>query len=786
MIAMQMPFLRSVLILVGALAGKGGVEAAAETWEPVGGVVPPAGFVVDTANRLESLYFYQAVYMASEGAENRIGWTSSYGACTPGTTAADFRVDVQRRVNFYRALCGLPADITFDAEPAVNEVPLGSPLVGAGVSKRNCAQAAAYNNAFSNVFFEGFGLTHNPTPLNTSCFSANAWNGAFNSNLTIGYFGPRAVDVYMADDNLQDDRSNNSNVGHRRFVLNSQARDMSTGDVPPGNFTSAGTSYPILPANALYIVSSYKASHVPPKQFVTWPPSGYVPVQMKPLRWSISFPGAVFPAGNSSIKLTGPTGGIIPVTVISANEPNKGDNTLVFLPQQTNITGSADAPFSVTITGMSGPGVPGTHTWTSTFFDPTVLGVDQTVTGPAQPSAAGADYQSAVIPFASSYELLVNPSPPSPATYVENGDGATPDITTDKTGTYPLLQGYGTLPYRDPLTGLLTGTSTFTPRSGAKSLHLCFPTDKSEVDSLPHNQSFGLGSEFIPSTTSAISFQELFRWLFTVNRMSLEISTDGGSLWSEIYGRNGKTVYKPNPLADPKLDYKPSDWDTTWNLRSVSLAAYAGRPVRLRFMLRHNDLAFDTADIDHGCYIDDINITGVRRLSTGVKTIFPTPTLRLDSRSAGRPLVVGDSYLMRVRAKLGASWMGYSPLMTVTVTARPPTGFEEEYPALAASPQGDADGDGISNYEEFCFGLNPLSPNSPAALPQPALTGGKLIMAFDIPTRIKDVAYIGQCSSNLSTWTELPNTGTASRPSFAVPVAVGQNCYIRLKVEQKK
>ena len=751
---------------VGLIGGMGLVHGAAETWAPVNGVVPAAGFVVDRQSRAEVLYFYNSVFLASEGSETRMGWTSRYGACTPGTTHADYRKDVQRRVNFYRALAGLPAGITFDAEPALNSSLAGTPQVGASVTKRTCAQAAAYNNAFSEVFLDDFALTHTPTDANTFCNSPPAWNGAYNSNLTIGYYGPRAVDVYIADDNLLDDRSNNSNVGHRRWVLYSRATDMSTGDVPPGTFDYLGTTFRVLPANALYIAGSLVPEPAAPKQFVTWPPAGYVPVGLKPLRWSISFPDAGFPTTAAAITLTGPGGALVPVTILSANAPKTGDNTLVFQPAQTTITGQNDAAFTVTVNGMTGPGVPASHTWRSTFFDPSLVGIPQPLMGPVRPSAAGAVFQATPIPHASAYELLVNANPPAASPYLENGDGPAPDIKTDKTGVYPVLQGAESF-----------GGRTFTPRTGAKSLHLCFPLDESEIDSLPHNQSFALGPEFIPSASSTVSFYELFRWVFQQNRLSLEISNDGGGSWAELYGRNGAYTFVTSG------SYTSTGWDAAWAQRSVSLGAYAGQPVRLRFILRHNDLSFDGADINHGCYVDDINLTGVRRLTTGVSTAFPSPAVRLDSSSAGSPLAVGTSYFLRTRARLGGRWMGYSPLFSVT--AKPPTGYEAAFPALAAAPLGDADGDGICNFIEYAFALNATAPNSSANLPQPVGGSGKLTLDFAIPTGINDLNYSAEFSTNFSSWLPVTNSGTGNRRTFAMPVVPGEKCFMRLKVVQQ-
>ena len=746
--------------------GKQMAVAGPETWAPANGVIPAGGFVVDSRIRMESLAFYNAVFLASEGADYRIGWTGSYGGgCAPGTTAAAFQEDVRRRVNYYRALCGLPGNITFDADPAANDGPAGSPQVSATATKRTCAQASAYMNGFSNVFFDGYGVSHTPSATGTACYSGAAWNGSYHSNLTIGYCGPRAVDIYMADDNLNDDQANNVNVGHRRWILFSRARDMSSGDVPRSSYTDPSGTYSVLPANALYVTGVFQPSATAPKQFVTWPPAGYVPEPLKPLRWSISYPGAVFPNSAANVTLKGPSGNTIPVVLLSSNQGNFGDNTLVFQPPAASVPVNGDTPYTVTVTGMTGTGVPASHTWQTTFFDPDVLGVTQTFRGPAQPPVKGSAYEFDAAPLAEAYQVLVN-TKAAPATYVESGEAAAPGIMVDKTGTYPILQGPGSL-----------GGIGFTPRSGAKSFHLCFPLDESEIDYLPHPQSFSLGPEFVPSATSRVTFYELFRWLFKGNRLSLEISSDGGNRWTEIYGRNGAYTYSSG------ASYSSNGWDTAWGARTVSLAAYAGQPVRLRFILRPGSLSFDGPDLNHGCYLDDITLTDASQLTGGVNNTLAGTSFNFDKRSAGAPLVSGSPYLLRVRPQIGNRYMGYSGALTVVPA--PPTGFETTWPDLSADPAGDADQDGIANLVEYGLGLNPSVPNEPGSLPQPILDVAGLTLGFSVPGGISDLSYGAECTTDLSAWRPVSNTGTAGKPSFTVPLSNGPKCFIRIRVSQQ-
>ncbi len=619
-------------------------------------------------------------------------------------------------------------------------------------------------NALSPVFFDPYALGHTPTVGTTACWSQSARNGALQSNLVIGYAGPDAIDIYMADDNLTDDQSNNINVGHRRWILYSRARDMASGDVPAGTFTDITGSYQIVPSNALYVISSFQPAASAPRQFTTWPARGFIPAPLRPNRWSVSFPGATFPSSAASISMTGPGGNAIPVTIISHNITGLGDNTLVFRPGSLPAAGPADATYSVTVNGIGGSGVPTTYTWQTTFFDPTLTGVSQTITGPAQPSTAGADYQFTPVPLSTGYQVQASTAGPS-ATYVENGDSPAPEITADKTGTYPLLQGAGSL------NGL-----SFTPRSPAKSYHLNFPPDSTEIDFLPHAQAFSLNPEFIPAANSSLTFQEQFRWLFTVNRLSVELSADGGSNWAEIYGRNGAFTYVPG------ASYQSSGWDPGWIARSVPLAPWAGQTIRLRFILRPGDISFDRSDIHHSCYLDDITLTNVRRITSPPARTLTTPTFRFDSTLTGTPLTAGTPWFLRVRPEIGTRYMGYSAPLTVTPIA--PTGFAAAYPALASMPQGDADQDGIANLIEYAFALDPNGVTPSSSLPQPTRSDGTLSYNFNVPAGPTGLIYSAECSTDLTTWTPLPNSGTGTQRLFTLTLIPGQKCLIRLRITQ--
>ena len=128
------------------------------------------------------LSFYNCIYTASESYAADMMWTGNVGAGVAGTTSAAFKDDVRRRINFYRALVALPADIFFD-----------------GTKNNKCQQAAlmmSRNNA----------LNHNP-PMNWLSYTPEGAEAAMFSNLTLGIHGPAAVNFLMRDFNSGTDFS---------------------------------------------------------------------------------------------------------------------------------------------------------------------------------------------------------------------------------------------------------------------------------------------------------------------------------------------------------------------------------------------------------------------------------------------------------------------------------------------------------------------------------------------------------------------------------------------------
>src|ERR1044072_95459 len=74
---------------------------------------PTGPFTVNIARREEGRKFFNTVYAASEGFS--LGGPANLATCTPGTTDAAFRDLVALRINYFRAMAGVPAAIVFDS-----------------------------------------------------------------------------------------------------------------------------------------------------------------------------------------------------------------------------------------------------------------------------------------------------------------------------------------------------------------------------------------------------------------------------------------------------------------------------------------------------------------------------------------------------------------------------------------------------------------------------------------------------------------------------------------------
>lgn len=699
-------------------------------WQPGTGFPAAAeGFSVDVTNRRDVLAFHHCVYQASQNYAANLSWTGSVSSGNAGTTSQTFKEDVRRRVNYYRALAGLPADIVFNATKSAK-----------------CQKAALMMSANNN-------LSHNP-PTSWTFYTVDGRDAAAASNLALGYYGPAAVDGYM-----EDPGAGNHLVGHRRWLLYLRAREMATGDIPQnGSFS---------PSNSLWVIGDFKAA--PPAKFVAWPNEGYTPAPLVPARWSLSYPGADFKTAAVSMSLNGSN---VAVTVVSRNDTGYGENTIVWEPASLPGNVTADLPYVVNVTGIKGAGVPTSKSYTVRIFNPDILGDEIAISGSDNPPATGALYAFNPIAQADAYELEV--AAMTPSDWTEGAEDApVPRVNTAISAGYEPRQS-----------GLV--------RTGSKAFQLTFPF------SVWADQSFTIERDIVPSAGSLLQYADRARYTHYLNTLETRISTDGGASWTTIATRNGVNV----------TGYS-SEWDSAWINRSISLAAYAGQTVKLRFIMKTNGApAYQGTTANYGFFIDDITVTNASEsIATRTTLAGSATSFTLDAATAGMPLMAGAAYQLRLRPNVGTRWFPFGPAKTLTVASPPSPSFvswasgHETSHGLAtgtlADPDGDHDGDGRCNLLEYAFGGSPVSSADPAdRLPVSRIEDGELVLQYRIDTTLADLSVVPEACPTMANWKApgvpgapagfadqlIGTQGTIQTREARLPLNTGNGCFLRLRV----
>jgi len=290
---------------------------------------------VNPMDRTAVVRFYQTTYRASEGVA--AGWTGNRSNCDAGTTSQAYADATVLRVNYFRALVGLPGDIV---------------LSNAWNLK---AQEAALMMSAQGQ------LSHDPDS-SWACYTTNGAQAAGNSNLALGADAARAIDLYMDDPG-----TGNFAAGHRRWILYPPTKIMGAGNIP-----GAGGSA----ANDLWVIGGAGSRPAQP-EWVAWPPKGYVCYQNLPRssrRWSFSYRSAIFTNAAVFMQQAGTN---VPVT-LEEQKTRYGDNTIVWVPQGVPTSAPAnDLTYTVTVSNVVVGSQARVFTYDVTIIDPDVPALTQ-------------------------------------------------------------------------------------------------------------------------------------------------------------------------------------------------------------------------------------------------------------------------------------------------------------------------------------------------------------------------------------------------------------------------
>jgi hypothetical protein len=459
-------------------------------------LVTPAPIPLSVAitSRAQARAFYNAIYPLSENIPS--GWTGTLSGTpgtdatgTPGATSAAFQAAEQLRINWFRAMAGIPAAIGFD-------------------SGNNAADQQAALMMSANGM-----LSHSP-PTNWQLYTSSGANAASMSNLALGTDGPDAMTGYIADPG-----STNTEVGHRRWLLYPQTQTMGSGDVEPAN--------PFEPANATWVFDSNINGSRPAtrENFVAWPSPGYVPYQVVFPRWSFSYPNADF----SSATVTMTSNGASVQTAVEAVQTGFGENTLVW--EYNGLSGDSDIPapkptadttYTVQINGVKNA-PQSSYSYNVTVFDPAVAesgDAPPTVAGPATATVGtGTNYTVAGIPsFATGFEYRAITSL-TPAATIFGAEGGLQEVVADTSAGY-------------------SPVDTSEAFSGTASYHLAQPDPSAQSLTLP-------GYYMASGGSPALQFES---WLGVASADQIahvQISLDDGNSWNDLFTEPGNNSGTP-------------------------------------------------------------------------------------------------------------------------------------------------------------------------------------------------------------------------------------------------
>ena len=803
--------------------------------------MPSKGFTVDTTNRNDVVSFYQAVFKASEGYETRPMWKdhaipgyyasdhsnvtapytySGFDTTNPITKAPDgrraagvlhqnFVKDVERRVNFYRALAGVPANVSLaDSDTARNTSTI-QPTTGIATTyepaltatKADAAQESAYliSRTYVDRYstgYRGWGSIHEQTAQvipELRAWSREAWNSHRHSNLSRGYYGPRAIDEYLSEDQpgtaSNGSPKENLDVGHRRKVLQIRATNFATGDTPP-SYVVGNTPEIRDATNALYYVQRPGEYSDAPARFVAYPSSGFFPAPFNSPYWSLTYPGAVGTFTGATVTMTDSGGN--PVTVSNLTQSTTltdsvHERTLSWKVEDTNATATSittDRTYHVTVSGIDTAGAPASYSYSVTLINPDIITSPQTITGSNTPPANGSAAYL-VTPPGSSEAIQVNSFQASTTAWEETG--AAPlkikDLTHANYSLYAKPNDFVA-----PSVNVIATATTLVFRLSHAVRY------DPMAEGLPE-EIFELDREILPNSgaTATLKFNYQRGYMTDASTLAVEISDNEGATWSALGTEISGHISSASGSGSPQTTSPAPTW--TANLPASTV------PLRVRFRFYKSKVGSSFLTYNHsdsgwsnratGIFINKISTTNTRwmDLKKTNEVAATTTKFTLDNTSAGMTLTNGSPLHLRTRAKLGGNWMQYGPLKTVTPTSSPATGFAGwtayDYPELTGGFGGDHDGDGSANAVEFAFYQNPTQTN--ASVDTITRSADTISIERSIPSQRAGLTYKAEWSDTLAagSWSQanVVVTFPSGKVLATAPAGTGKR-FIRWKFDE--
>lgn len=270
-------------------------------------------FSMAQCNRANIVNDYLTNYEPNDFSVNEINWTGNVNNCTTGNYNYNINTKMLNRIKFLRRICALNDDVVF-------------------VESLNakCREAILMFEKNENI---SHCLGTNGAPCNTwSCNSADAILAAQRSNISYGdwdYFDP--FELYILEEG-----SFNDAVPHMKWLLYSKAKTF-------GNAIGPNM-------NVIYIYDNFGNPSMNQKDYIAFPPEGFVPAPIIKNKWFFAVPNANF--SNATVTITNENGNNIPLTIATRNS-TFGDRAITWIVDNIDTNNIYDVSYTVTVSNIT-------------------------------------------------------------------------------------------------------------------------------------------------------------------------------------------------------------------------------------------------------------------------------------------------------------------------------------------------------------------------------------------------------------------------------------------------
>jgi hypothetical protein len=215
--------------------------------------------------------------------------------------------------------------------------------------------------------------------------------------------------------------------------------------------------------------------------------------------------------------------------------------------------------------------------------------------------------------------------------------------------TTPVIEGAETGP--SAVTASTFGAyelfDTAIKQSGGHSFHLMTPTGNIR------EQSFILNGRYLVNEGTILRFQSRLRLTTSTTFAIVQVSTNSGQSWHEVYRQAGATG---------------SPGEASFQPRAANLSQYAGSILQVRFSFLPTGSSY--IDADTGWFIDDIVVDGSSQIiNQQLSQEIGTPGFQFQPTTEG-------NFVLQARGRTGHDYLPWGPMLHVQAvqgTGTPPT-----------------------------------------------------------------------------------------------------------------